>query len=454
MPDGAVGSTGIGDPYYPGSGNGGYQVARYDIAVQYDPGTNALTGTTTITGTVTEAVRLGRFDLDLQPTMAVSSVIVNGSSAGFTHPGAELVITPTVGLPPGSALLVTVSYTGRPSVIPGGTAGLGNGGWYRTPSGGAIAIGEPYSASAWYPVDEHPSDPASYQVTATVPAKWSVISNGVAGTTGLPVPPAGMRVFRWVERAPITSYESTIYIDTFSTITDKTATGLPIVSVFAPSRALARYQALAAQTPRILQVLGNHYGRYPLSAAGGIYTGQQLQFALETATRPVYANWVTTNVLVHELTHQWFGDDVFIRRWADVCLNECFASYGPWLWDQDVHHVDLDAQWVQQMRLARTDPAFWSSPLVDMGPGHEFTAVYTRGPLAIHALRKQMGERDFAALLTGWPATYGGQVVSWSDFVAYVNRISGQNLTAFIAAWFQGRTVPDAQFLHPGGLGS
>ena len=88
-----------------------------------------------------------------------------------------------------------------------------------------------------------------------------------------------------------------------------------------------------------------------------------------------------------------------------------------------------------------------------MGAGNEFTAVYTRGPLAIHALRKQMGEKAFAALLKGWPATYGGKAASWSDFVAYVNKLSGQNLTAFINAWFVGKTKPAAQYLHPGGIG-
>ena len=452
-PDGAIGGIGIGDPYYPDSGNGGYEVDHYNITLRYDPVTNRLAGTTVVSATVTETQRLGRFDLDLQPSMVVSAVSVNGSRATFEHPGAELMITPDVGLTPGASLQVAVTYSGRPTVIPGGTADLGDGGWYRTPSGGAIAIGEPFSGSAWYPVNEHPSDPATYQVTATVPAKWSVISNGVAATSGLPAAAAGMKVFRWTQAQAITSYESTIYIDTFSTMTDTTTDGKPIVSVFAPGPNAGKYRKLAVDTKVILQVLSHHFGPYPFDAAGGIYTDQNLAFALETATRPVYANWVDTDTIVHELTHQWFGDDVVIKRWSDICLNECFASYGPWLWHQDIDGTDLDAQWVQQMADAVDDATFWSSPLVNMGAGNEFTSVYTRGPLAVHALRKQMGEKKFAALLTGWPATYGGKVASWNEFVSYVNRLSGQNLTQFLNAWFVGRTTPPAQFLHPGGLG-
>jgi aminopeptidase N len=452
-PDGAVGSRGIGDPYYPDAGNGGYEVDHYDIDLAYEPTSNRFSAVTTVTGKVTEATKLGRFDLDLQPTMKVSVVTVNGVAAAFRHDNAELVITPASGLPPGAGLTVIVTYAGGPDVIRGGAANLGDGGWYRTPSGGAIAIGEPFSGSAWYPVNEHPSDTATYRVTATVPQKWSVISGGVAVTAGLPAAPAGEKVFRWNQPQPIASYQATIYIDTFTTVTDTTTDGKPIVSAFAPGAVVVEYQNLAKETRRILQVLGNHFGPYPFDAAGGIYTGLPLQFALETATRPVYANWVDTDTIVHELTHQWFGDDVVIKRWSDICLNECFASYGPWLWHQDVDGTDLDTQWIQDMAGVAAVPSFWTSPLVDMGAGNEFTSVYSRGPLAIHALRKQMGERNFATLLKGWPATYGGRAAGYQDLVGYVNKISGQDLTAFMNAWFRGTVRPPARFLHPGGLG-
>lgn len=452
-PDGAVGSVGIGDPYYPRSGNGGYEVDHYDISLSYDPVVNDLHAVTTVTGKVTEASRLGRFDLDLQSSMNVSAVTVNGTAAAFEHQQAELVINPARGLPPGTALTVVVTYSGRPAVVPGGAANLGDGGWYRTPSGGAIAIGEPFSGSAWYPVNEHPSDTATYRITATVPQKWSVIANGIAATAGLPPVPTGRKAFRWTQSQPITSYEVTIYIDTFTTVTDRTADGRPIVSAFAPGTDVAKYKNLATDTRRIVQVLSNHFGPYPFAAAGGIYTGLPLRFALETATRPVYANWVDTDTIVHEMTHQWFGDDVVIRRWSDICLNECFASYGPWLWHQDVDGTNLDAQWVALMDGEAAGPDFWTSPLVDMGAGKEFTSVYSRGPLALHALRKQIGEKDFAALLKGWPATFGGKVAGYQDLVAYVDKISGQHLTAFMDAWFRGTVRPPARFLHPGGLG-
>jgi aminopeptidase N len=113
--------------------------------------------------------------------------------------------------------------------------------------------------------------------------------------------------------------------------------------------------------------------------------------------------------VVHETAHQWYGDDVIIKRWSDICLNECFASYAPWLYHQDVDGTDLDALWKSQMADVSGDPSFWSVPLVDMGAGNEFSSVYDRGPLAVHALRHEMGEKAFAELLKGWISTYGGR---------------------------------------------
>src|SRR5699024_2698301 len=119
--------------------------------------------------TVTAQQDLGRFDLDLQPNLTVSAVTVNDQTATFVQQGSELVITPSTAVPPNGEMTVIVSYSGKPGMIAEGAQNLGAGGWYRTEDGGAVAAGEPFSASAWYPVNEHPSDPAAFSVTATVP---------------------------------------------------------------------------------------------------------------------------------------------------------------------------------------------------------------------------------------------------------------------------------------------
>lgn len=437
---GGIGTPGIGDPYYPEAGNGGYDVAGYDLTLTYLPESNELTSVATITATSTATEPLRQFDFDLQPWMKVSKLTIDGASATFDQQGSELVVKPATALAPGKGFKAVVSYGGKPELISGGTAGLGSGGWYRTKSGGALVAGEPFSASAWFPVNEHPADPATFAVTATVPAKWNVISNGIQQTSGVPAAPAGMKVSRWVQKEAIASYLVTLYIDTFTVEKGTLPDGKPVVSAFAPGD--AKDLSLHRHTIEAIDVLSKFFGPYPFDAAGGIYSDENIPFALETATRPVYANWVDPDTVVHELAHQWYGDHVAVQRWSDICLNECFASYAPWLYHQQVDGADLDEQWKSLMAQYSAEPAFWRSPLVDMGAGQEFTLVYDRGPLALHVLRKEMGELKFLELLKKWPATYGGKNASFDDLEAMASQLAGKDLSHLFQVWFRGTSVP------------
>ena len=77
-----------------------------------------------------------------------------------------------------------------------------------------------------------------------------------------------------------------------------------------------------------------------------------------------------------------------------------------------------------------------------MTAGEEFTRVYDRGPLALHALRAEIGDDAFFRLLKEWPATYGGKNASFDELETYVNTLAGRDMTPFMDAWFRGTTVP------------
>src|SRR3954471_8293235 len=86
------GSAGLGDPFFPLAGNGGYDVAHYSLQIAYAHATNRLDGRATITARATQG--LTRFDLDLRDFLTVSALRVNGEAAGFARDGQELVVTP------------------------------------------------------------------------------------------------------------------------------------------------------------------------------------------------------------------------------------------------------------------------------------------------------------------------------------------------------------------------
>ena len=109
------GSPGLGDPFFPNAGNGGYDVAHYSLSLGYEPSTNQLSGTATITATATQ--NLSRFDLDLRG-FSIPRLLVNGQAASFARDGEqELVITPQTGLTSGSVFTVVIDYAGTPAVV-------------------------------------------------------------------------------------------------------------------------------------------------------------------------------------------------------------------------------------------------------------------------------------------------------------------------------------------------
>jgi aminopeptidase N len=438
---GGAGADGVGDPYYPQDGNGGYDALDYHVSISYDPATKKLDGDTVVTATAT--ADLTAFNLDLRG-YEVASVEVDGKPAKAGRAGDhELVITPATTIPNGQTFHTRVRYAGVPERSENGT--LGTNGWQIAKSGGAFVAGEPHSATSWYPSNDTPRDKATFRLTARVPDGWSVISNGREEPS---TSDGGWTTYNWVETTRIATYLTTVGIDHWTFERSTLPSGIPVVNAYAPG-AEGKKQ-VESRLPEILDFLSTKFGPYPQDAAGGIWINESIGFSLETQTRPIYATWAELTVVVHENTHQWFGDSVSVASWSDICLNECFASYAQWLWDEAKDHKDLDAQFRTQ--VARTTDRFWHRKLYDMGAGNEFTAVYDKGALAMHALRRKIGDPAFDQVLHGWAAKHKDGNASWPDFEQYVQEVAKQDLRGFFDAWFRGDQKPGDDLLYPGSL--
>ncbi|RZS41177.1 peptidase M1-like protein [Herbihabitans rhizosphaerae] len=442
---GTNGADGAGDPYYPADGNGGYDVTGYDVTIKYDPQRQHLEGDTVVTAAA--AADLGRFNLDLRG-LDVASVTVNDAPAQFARAGDhELVITPAASVPNGSTFRTRVVYSGKPvSDRKGG--GLGTKGWQRSTSGGAFAVGEPHSAAYWFPANETPKDKATFRVTATVPDGWSVVSIGHEEPS---TPANGWTTYRWAERNRVATYLTTVAIDRWTYDRGKLpGTDIPLLSAYAPG--VRNGQQLEKRVPEIIEFLSSKFGPYPQTAAGGIYINESIGFSLETNGRPTYANWAELTVVVHENAHQWFGNSVSLKEWRDICLNECFASYAQWLWDEAKEGKNLDEEYRSNVASVRGSNRFWSRKLYEMGAGNEFDAVYDKGQLALHALRRLIGDDVFNRVLREWPTKYRDNNASWTEFEDFAQQLSGKNLRTFFDAWFRGTSIPADEHLYPGSL--
>jgi aminopeptidase N len=289
-----AGAAGAGDPYFPRQGNGGYDVSYYGLDLHYVPSTHRLAGTAHIHGQATEA--LSRFDLDLRRNLKVSAVRVNGTAAAFQQPAGqvqELVITPKSPLAAGAALRVDVRYAGTANYItdPDGSPD----GWIPTKDGVFVAS-EPQGSPTWFPVNDTPTDKASYRVSVTVPRGLTVLSNGalIRHRTGAATTTWAWRIYR-----PISSYLVTATMGTFTVTRGTTPRGVPYVTAVDPSQVAAATPVLA-KLPAIVDYYSSVFGRYPFGSVGAIVdNAPQVGYALETATKPVFDRTPDELTLAH-----------------------------------------------------------------------------------------------------------------------------------------------------------
>lgn len=433
-----VGAPGIGDPYYPDYGNGGYDVAHYDIGVTYDVPTDRLTGRTTITATATQTLQ--RFDLDL--VLAARTVTVNGRKAAFRQRPHELVVTPARALAKGDPMTVTVTYAGVPSAI----SDDGISPWIRT-ADGAAAVGEPEIAAWWYPSNDHPRDKATFDVSVTTRKSLEVLGNGVLVSNAVK---GANRTWHWRENRPMAPYLAFFVVGQFDITKGRTANGMPVVTAVASNGGSeGRYAAAdLARTPEIIDWEASHYGPYPFDALGGVAPAADFGFALENQTRPVYTRGFWSGgpniyVVVHELAHQWYGDSVSVHDWKDIWLNEGFASFTEWLWSEEHGEGSAADIFAAYWDFYRDDAQFWTLPIGNPGAHHEFEGpVYDRGAMALQALRTRIGESAFSAVMRTWAYEhrYGNGTIA--QFVELANGMSGQNLGSFFQAWLYARRAP------------
>ncbi|MFF8915580.1 M1 family metallopeptidase [Streptomyces sp. NPDC015032] len=441
----AIGGPGIGDPYFPDDGNSGYDVSHYDVRIAYDPArTDRLDGDTTVTARALTG--LDRFSMDLKG-FTVASVSVDGTPAkAFSRSGAhKLVITPARPVVKGSTFTVRVTYAGKPDAE----------GWHTLKNGGAYVAGEPHSATSWYPANDHPSDKATFALTATVPDGWSVIGNGLPGPESVE---NGRKTFRWSEDSPMATYLSTVAIDKFTVHQGKTAAGTPVITAYSPD-AVIDPDAEAEQT-EILDFLTAKFGPYPFSSAGAIVVGATKEptngpLALETQSRPMYGSTLFDGSVVHENAHQWFGDSVSFKDWRDGCVAECFAQYAGQLWEEH-KGADLDkGYYLSEVEANKNDPSFWSTKLYDPGRGKELdSALYFKGSMMLHALRRTVGDDAFFATLKAWTHDHAYSNASFRQFEALAAKVSGKDLKGFFGAWVDSTVIPPAKYLYPGSLGA
>ena len=443
------GAPGLGDPVFPGLGNGGYDVDSYALDLTYDAATRLVTGSVEIAATAGSA--LSRFDLDAVG-LDISAVTVGGAPARFALAGEELVVTPATPLRRGRPFTVTVTYAADPRRVP-----QPNGGFVPT-ADGFVTAPQPAGAHAVFPCNDHPSDKADLSVRITAPPGLLGVANGSLVSTV--TNPDGGTTSTYRSRDPIATELVQVSVGRYTVVEHGTADGVRLRDVVPTARAAATLPALAL-TERQLAWLRGHLGAFPFEAYGLLVadTDDPAAFGftgLETQTltlyKPAYLLQAEDKIaghMMHELTHSWFGNSVTPADWSALWLNEGHANYYGLLYRYERGWPDAqnNATFEGRMRYTYALGDQWRAK---SGPVAEPTAAtlfddqrYTGGTLALYALRERIGADAFARLEAEFLDRYRYRTASTKDYVDLAVEVSGdRGVRGFLADWLYGDTTP------------
>ncbi len=439
---GEPGTPGLGDPLTPLSGNGGYDVDHYRLEIDATRPDGEIVGTTTIDSTATQD--LSSFDLDLSG-FTVDDVTVDGTDAPEGRFGTELRVTPGSTIESGESFTTVVRYHGVPVSVADPSA-PGVIGWLEGESGTFI-VSEPVGAMGVFPGNDHPSDKATYDIVVTAPTTETVVANGLQ-TDRTDAGAATTWTFEMDQ--PMATYLVQIAIGQYRIVESATPAGLPLRSVAPTVRANIDLDAANRRASDQLTWFQTMFGPYPFGVYGILIADAPPSFALETQTISIFpTSWYLVGdridvevIEAHELAHQWFGDWVSLERWSDIWLNEGFATYAEWMWDEHTGGATVATSSDEAMEEAGE----WRreyGPVADPEQGDLFSPnEYEGAAIVLQALRKTVGDEEFFAILPTWTERYGGKTATTADFEALAAEVSGQDLDLFFAAWLHSEVLP------------
>ena len=378
--------------------------------------------------------------------MSVLAVLSGGVPVEYAHAGDRLRIVLAPAPHAGARRPFTVHYGG----VPVGGLHIGpNRHGDRT----FFSRNWPDRARHWLPLIDHPYDKATSEFIITAPAHYQVVANGrLQEELDLG---NGRRLTHWKQSVPIASWLKAVAVAQFSARHLGTAWGVPLQSwVFHQDRDVG-IVAFDEPTIQALAFFNEYIGPYPYEKLASVQAAG-MGGGMEHATVIFYGENVVdrgpaTNLVAHEIAHQWFGNSVTQRDWDDVWLSEGFATYLTLL--NTEHYQGRDAFVAGLERSMETvfatearlpGQAVIHDNLQDMRQVLN-SLVYQKGAWVLHMLRKQVGDETFRAGIRDYYRRYRDANTSTDEFRQVMEEHAGVDLRWFFHQWLR---RPDSPVLE------
>ena len=449
-------------PVYKGSANRNFNLVHTKLQLYPDWGNRYVSGTAYITLTPHRYPQ-NEVILDAR-AMIISEVnqVNNGyfSELGYQYEGDSLIINLDGICAPYDTIEIMVDYIARPEEQEktGGTAIRGRQGlFFIDPDGDdpekptqIWTQGETSNNSVWFPTIDQPNQKMTQEIYLTVDTNYITLSNGIL-VSSLVNESNGTRTDYWRQSLPHAPYLTMIAVGEFAVVNDQWN------DIELKYMVEKEYEPFAkdifGNTPEMLDFFSKTFNyEFPWEKYSQIVVRDFVSGAMENTTAVVYGEFVQLDdrelldndyedFVAHELMHHWFGDLVTCESWANIPLNEAFATYGEYLWFEYKYGMDYaDNEGLYDLQLYLKESVKKQVNIIrfdyedpdDMYDRHS----YQKGGRVLHMLRHYVGDEAFFNACSVYLKRRSYKTAEIHDLRIAFEEVTGEDLNWFFDQWF------------------
>lgn len=434
-----------------------FDVQHYRIAVSFDRASKTIDAATTVT--LKPLINgLKSFSLDAEGLDFQAVTDPEGGPLGFSVTPGRVTVELRRAYEAGAVVTVTLKYKARPKKGIYFVGGDGKGDQAARRSQ-IWTQGEPEEARHWFPAYDFPDDKATTEQLLTVPSDDEVIANG--RLISIRPNADGTVTHHFSMELPHSTYLVSFVVGKFKKWEDRYR-DVPLGFYVYPERPDLGRKVFSktADMMRIFEELTAvqyPFNKYDQTIVAEFSFGGMENITATTlsdrdvamADAPLGATSVE-DLVAHELAHSWFGNLVTCRNWAELWLNEGFATfleaayrekaYGRSAYltkiRQDAREYFFDDMTRKRRhglynQLARPDDSIFD-PI-----------VYKKGGAVLHTLRETVGDEAFWKAVRSYLKRHSFGNAETSDLLREFNEATGQDLSWFFSQWMYGTGHPE-----------
>lgn len=415
-----------------------YDVKYVQLDVSVTNQDNSINGNATTRALVVVPM-LSDYVFELHPMLTVDSVKINGQLHTVSSAGYVRTIALTNQLPQNTMFTAQVFYHGQPP----NNSGIKRQQSFSWGAWVTYTLSEPYGSRDWWPCKQSLQDKIdSSDIWITVPNNLKAGSNGVLKAI-TPIGSTHSR-YEWKERFPIDYYllslAASTYVDYSYYMHFSGSNDSMLVQnyVYSNSGTLPWFQDIIDSTGMQVDFFSGLFGRYPFWEEKYGHCMAPFAGGMEHQTMTSLGFFEST-LIAHELGHQWFGNHVTCATWADIWVNEGFASYSEYLFRENYYGSNDAFNFMHDVHEdVKSQPGgtLYVDDTTDDARIFDGRLTYNKGNSVVHMLRFVAGnDNDFFQVLKDYQQQFANSTATTEDFRAVAEQVTGQNLDTFFTQW-------------------